>query len=516
MKPRHLYLLWFIALLPVMILRDYTPNNELRYLSIVDEALRQGNFFTFTLDGEIYADKPPLSFWLMMAGKTLIGSHQMWFLSLLSFLPALVVLMVMEKWMRREKSSAYQPDGLLMLMTGGFFLALTITIRMDMLMAMFITLSLYTFFKIYNGEGAKGDAYLFPAYVFLALFSKGPVGILVPLLSTIIFLLYRGKIRTWKQYWGWKSWLVLLLGCGIWFTGVYMEGGDTYLYNLLVHQTVGRGINAFHHKSPFYYYAIAIWYSLAPWMLLSVGLIIAGVVRKKIQTETEKFFLTIILTTFVMLSLVSSKLAVYLLPAIPFLIYLPAMLLDKFDETNIWLRLSVAVPALIFAVVLPALFYIKRIDGISYIAVPLVYAAAAVISLGGLTVLYLLFKKKALRKSIRVMVFTLFVTIFIAGLSLPQLNPYMGWNTLCKEATRIAEQKGISGYYVYKIPRPGSMDVFLGKEIMVASEEDILNDTLSGQLLLLPEKAVLNDTPIQSVISGKEQYKTGPYLIVVL
>ena len=114
------------------------------------------------------------------------------------------------------------------------------------------------------------------------------------------------------------------------------------------------------------------------------------------------------------------------------------------------------------------------------------------------------------------MVFTLFVTIFIVGLALPRLNPYMGWNTLCREAMRIAEEKGTAGYYVYKIPRPGSMDVFLGKEVMVASEEDILNDTLSGQLLLLPEKAVLNDTPIQSVISGKEQYKTGPYLIVVL
>lgn len=45
-------------------MRDYTPNNELRYLSIIDEALRNGNFFTFTLDGEIYADKPPLSFCL--------------------------------------------------------------------------------------------------------------------------------------------------------------------------------------------------------------------------------------------------------------------------------------------------------------------------------------------------------------------------------------------------------------------------------------------------------------------
>lgn len=515
MKTKYLYLLWFIALLPVMILRDFTPNNELRYLSIIDEALRNGNFFTFTLDGEIYADKPPLSFWLMMVGKTLLGSHQMWFLSLLSFLPALTVLMIMEKWMRREKLSAYQPDAILMLMTGGFFLALAITVRMDMLMVMFITLSLYTFFKIYMGEGKKRDNYLFPLYVFLALFSKGPVGILVPLLSTLIFLLCRGKIRTWKQYWGWRSWLVLLLGCSIWFTGVYMEGGDAYLNNLLVHQTVGRGVNAFHHKYPFYYYAITIWYLLAPWMFLSVGLIIAGVVRKKIETESEKFFLTIILTTFVMLSMISSKLAVYMLPAIPFLIYLPAMLLDKFDEENIWLRLSVAVSASIFATALPAVFYMGGAEELSYIAIPLVYAAATVTSLGGVMILFLLFRKKTLRQSIRMMTFTLLLTIFIAGWALPCLNPHIGWNTLCKEAARIAQEKGTSEYYVYKISRPESMDVFLKKEVIVVPEENILNGSLSGQLLLLPEKEALNSDRIKSVISEKEQYKTGPYLIVV-
>lgn len=515
MKTKYLYLLWLITLLPVMILRDYTPNNELRYLSIIDEALRNGNFFTFTLDGEIYADKPPFSFWLMMAGKVLLGGHHMWFLSLLSFLPALVVLMVMEKWVRKENFTRHQPDALLMLMTGGFFLALSITIRMDMLMVMFITLSLYTFFTIYRGEGKKRDSYLFPLYVFLALFSKGPVGILVPLLSTLIFLLYRGKIRSWSQYWGWKTWLVLLLGCGIWFTGVYLEGGDTYLNNLLIHQTVGRGVNAFHHKSPFYYYAIAIWYSLAPWMFLSVGLIIAGVVRKKIQTETEKFFLTIILTTLVMLSLISSKLAVYMLPAIPFIIYLAGILLNKFEEKNIWLRLSIAVPAFIFAAVLPALFYVRSIDEISYITVPLVYVAASILSIGGVIVLYLLFRRKAVRQSIRMMTFSLLLTIFIAGLALPQLNPYMGWNKLCEEAVRIAEEKGISEYYVYKISRPESMDVFLNKEVMVTSEEEIVNRTLSGKILLLPEKVVLTNSHIQTAISGRERYKTGPYLIVV-
>jgi 4-amino-4-deoxy-L-arabinose transferase-like glycosyltransferase len=504
MKTKYLYLLWFAALLPVMILRDYTPNNELRYLSIIDEALRNGSFFTFTLDGEIYADKPPLSFWLMMAGKTVLGGHRMWFLSLLSFIPALVMLMIMEKWTKKENPS---PDALLMLMTGGFFLALTITIRMDMLMVMFITLSLHTFFKMYRGEGKKRDAYLFPLYVFLALFSKGPVGILLPLLSTLIFLLCRGKIRTWNRYWGWKSWLILLAGCGIWFTGVYLEAGDAYLNNLLVRQTVGRGIDAFHHKSPFYYYAVAIWYSLAPWMLLSVGLIIAGAVRKKIQTETEKFFLTVILTTFVMLSLISSKLAVYMLPAIPFFIYLSALLLCKFNEKNAWLLLSVAVPALVFAAALPAVFFMD-----SYIAVPAVYAAAAVASLGGLTALYLLFRRKALRRAIRTMVFSLLLTIFIAGWAMPQLNPYMGWNELCGEAARIRAEKGASGYSVYAIPRAGSMDVFLKEKVAAASKEDILNGALSGRLLLLPQKAA---DRIQPALSGKEQYKTGAYLIVV-
>ena len=62
MKNKYLYLIWFVALLPVMILRDFTPDNELRYLSIVDEALQNSDVFTFTNQGEIYADKPPLYF----------------------------------------------------------------------------------------------------------------------------------------------------------------------------------------------------------------------------------------------------------------------------------------------------------------------------------------------------------------------------------------------------------------------------------------------------------------------
>lgn len=110
MKNKYIYLIWFIALLPTIILRDFTPNNELRYLSIVDEALQNGNFFTFTNQGEIYADKPPLHFWLMMTGKWILGEHRMWYYTLLSIIPALVVLITLSKWIRREEENVLSWD----------------------------------------------------------------------------------------------------------------------------------------------------------------------------------------------------------------------------------------------------------------------------------------------------------------------------------------------------------------------------------------------------------------------
>ena len=146
MKHKYFYLFWLVALLPMMIMRDFTPNNELRYLSIVDEALRNGTLFAFTNQGEIYADKPPLYFWLMMIGKSILGGHYMWFYSLLSFVPALITIIVMDRWIGNESSDNSQQP-VLMLMTCGLFAGLSFFIRMDMLMVMFITLSLYTFYK---------------------------------------------------------------------------------------------------------------------------------------------------------------------------------------------------------------------------------------------------------------------------------------------------------------------------------------------------------------------------------
>ena len=70
------FLLFFI---PLLSLRDFTPNNELKYLSIADEAIRNSHFFAFWNHGAAYADKPPLYLWIvreMAAGRTLYAIYQ--------------------------------------------------------------------------------------------------------------------------------------------------------------------------------------------------------------------------------------------------------------------------------------------------------------------------------------------------------------------------------------------------------------------------------------------------------
>ena len=119
MKYKWIFFLLFLALLPLLSLRDYTVGNELRYLSIAEEALREGTFFAFTNHGTFYADKPPLYFWIIMLGKWLFGQHYMWFLSLFSFVPAVVITCIMDRWCAQELNDSYRSTGVLMMMSCG-------------------------------------------------------------------------------------------------------------------------------------------------------------------------------------------------------------------------------------------------------------------------------------------------------------------------------------------------------------------------------------------------------------
>lgn len=503
-----------VALLPVLLLRDFTPSNELRYLSIADEALRNHTFFTFTNQGVPYADKPPLYLWLVMLGKWLLGAHYMWFLSLFSLIPTLITIDVMDKWVASEMDAKGRSLARVLLLTSGLFLGLAVTLRMDMLMCMFIVLSLRVFYRMVTESGPKPrskDRWLFPVYVFLALFSKGPVGILVPLCSSVVFLLWKRRIREFGRYWGWRTWGVLLAGCLVWFSAVYAEGGNDYLHNLLFHQTIDRAVNSFHHEEPFYYYLISVWYSIAPWSLLIIGLIVAAVCKRLVSTDLQRFFLTVSVTTFVMLSCISSKLQVYLLPAFPFLVYAGVMFLPRFKE-NGWMKAAIAVPAAVFAVAFPALLFAFSSDSTPpYLRQGLIYAAAFLLTAAGVYALLSLYRKgKGLTWAIHSLAAGLLLAVFVGGWALPDMNPAIGYGALCEKALEVSEAKGISDFRAWRVSRPEGMDVYLKRPVSVLPKDERPSADPQRPAILMVRKRDLEQ------FSGRETWTVGDYAVVVL
>lgn len=507
------YLFIFSCFIPLLIFRDFTPNNELKYLSIADEAIRDGHFFAFWNHGAVYADKPPLYLWIIMLGKWLFGFHSMFFIGLFSIIPALITLYIMDKWVAPFLPVNLRQSGQLMLITSGLFAGSAIVLRMDMLMCMFIVLALYTFYKLYAGQGQRSDRILLPVYIFLAVFSKGPVGVLIPLLSIASFLLVKREIRSFGRYMGWRQFSILIGLCALWFGTVYAEGGSIYLNNLLFNQTINRAVDAFHHKQPFWYYFKTIWYSLAPWALLYITVIIIGIKKKIIQTDVEKLFLTVIATTFIALSLFSGKLDIYMLPIFPFIAYMAFLLSPKINQRCIYL--AIAIPAILLMLTFPAIFIAANYIEFPISGYPSLWIATFILSATATLGLVFLFKKQWLR-SANVISIGILTTLLIGSFAIPKLNPYIGFGDLAQKAQEIAYGKKINNYYFYQFRSGKNIDSYLNKEINDITIKELLQAMKKRSFILFVRNTDIEPGGgLYEVARNKERYSIGDYSIIV-
>jgi hypothetical protein len=512
-KFQYLPFVFFVALLPALILRDYTPINELRYLSIADEALRQGHFFAFTNHGLLYADKPPLYFWIIMMGKYIFGKDCIFFLSLFSFIPAMVILHTMNHWVTEYSDNRINSYSSIVLMSCGLFLGLSMFVRMDMLMCMFIVLSFYTFWQMLNGRlsDRKGRV-LFSLYIFLGVFTKGPFAILFPLISTIVYLISVHKRKELSRFWGWQTWTMLLLLFSTWFFLAWREGGSQYINNLLFHQTFGRAYNAFHHREMIYFYFLYYWPAFAPWSLLFIITFIEAHRQHIHFNDYERFFAVISICTFITLSLCSSKLSIYMLPMYPFIAYLAMSLLQRIKVTG-WLNFAVILPALIGCIISPTCFFIPYTKGL--ISSGNVWCIMMLISIfaASLTSLIVLLRHKNIMASIKYLAIGMFSMIFFFGLSLPFTNHYFGYGDLCREVKTLSQPNNIHNFYAWGMTRPENMDIYIGQTVSRATTEDILSGKCRG-IIMISEHDMKKDAAMRDFVSRQVHHNIYDTIVI--
>lgn len=510
-----------VCLLPMMAMRDFTPSNELRYLSIADEAIANGHLFAFYNHGIPYADKPPLYFWIVMLCRLLFGHHSCLALSMFSLIPAFAIVGIMDRWVMKGKSAMNRMSVAGMTLTCVMFLGTMVVLRMDMLMCLFIVLALWTFYRMYTGEGSRRqDSLTLPLWIFLALFTKGPVGLLMPPLAIAVFLAVKRDWKGFRKYLGLKTWGIIAALSAVWLTCVWLEGGLEYINNLLFKQTVGRAVNAFTHARPFWFYLVTILWCLAPYTLLLIGSFMASLlpVRKagaEKVSDLEILFLCTIISTAAMLSSFSSKLPIYLVPVLPFCVYLFPTVLDRIGERG-WMRWSVGlfqilllcagIATLLFlsgSVTIPAAACL--LDEYSFAREAPVVNAVILLTLANAMGTWFLIKRKSVNIPALLLSAGLFLAAFSASAVLRDLNPYIGYGSIC---SRVPEGTDVATIFLH---RPENIDVYTGRQITDLGDDPAKLSEAVKAHIELTGKNVGSGRPL-TIITRTSRMETTPEL----
>lgn len=510
-----------VCLLPMMAMRDFTPSNELRYLSIADEAIANGHLFAFYNHGIPYADKPPLYFWIVMLCRLLFGHHSCLALSMFSLIPAFAIVGIMDRWVMKGKSAMNRMSVAGMTLTCVMFLGTMVVLRMDMLMCLFIVLALWTFYRMYTGEGSRRqDSLTLPLWIFLALFTKGPVGLLMPPLAIAVFLAVKRDWKGFRKYLGLKTWGIIAALSAVWLTCVWLEGGLEYINNLLFKQTVGRAVNAFTHARPFWFYLVTILWCLAPYTLLLIGSFMASLlpVRKagaEKVSDLEILFLCTIISTAAMLSSFSSKLPIYLVPVLPFCVYLFPTVLDRIGERG-WMRWSVGIfqilllcagiATLLFlsgSVTIPAAA--SLLDEYSFAREAPVVNAVILLTLANAMGTWFLIKRKSVNIPALLLSAGLFLAAFSASAVLRDLNPYIGYGSIC---SRVPEGTDVATIFLH---RPENIDVYTGRQITDLGDDPAKLSEAVKAHIELTGKNVGSGRPL-TIITRTSRMETTPEL----
>jgi 4-amino-4-deoxy-L-arabinose transferase-like glycosyltransferase len=305
-------------------LRDPWPPDEPRFALVAQDMLRTGDWLIPRVGGDLYADKPPLFFWLIASATSLTGSLRVGFL-LPSLLAGLGTVLLCYDLMRRARGREVGLAAAFVLLLTFQFVWQARQAQIDAVLCFFTTLSLYGLLRHHCLGPARGWFLAGWAAAGLGVITKG-VGFL-PLLALVPFVLLarRGWPVAVKRIGslGVAGVAAMLVAIGLWFVPMILAtsaGGELldYRNEILFHQTVTRYAGAWHHRAPLYYYFVEI----IPLFWLPLIALVPWLWPRWRAAMRDRDTMTAVLLAWVVIVVLfftasSGKRGLYVLPAVP-------------------------------------------------------------------------------------------------------------------------------------------------------------------------------------------------------
>lgn len=349
--PVLLALMALMTLQELFAVRTLWFSDEVRHADVYMRLLG-GDWLALNLNGVPYPDKPPVYFWLLELLDRLPGVDQPMLFFLGTALSAVLfagVTWLLARATGHDRRVAFAAG----LMTVGclFVAGLAHYPRMDLLFSVVITLSMICLYRGWIKTSAPVWLTLGFVLAGVATLIKGPLGIAFPVLSSILFLFWRGtpgRLNGRDGLFGFALMLIMLL---VWVGALYFDGEVDYLKNIFGPQIAGRMVNAWHHAAPWWYYLAALPLVWLPWTFLALFVNwwraarnLPGAWKNRREDGGRGWLWLSLIGGVALLSAVSGKIAIYLLPLMPCLAVLSARaLLNLSPRRSRWFYLCLGV-----------------------------------------------------------------------------------------------------------------------------------------------------------------------------
>ena len=318
-------------------------------------------------------NKPPLIYWAMAASFRAFGVSEA-SARLVPALASLLVLILISIWGARCFDNRTAWAGAMAWASGIGVVAMGRTANTDMLLCAAVALTMFGIFWATELEGRKqlSMGALAGLGMALALLSKGPVGVALPLLFAAIYLTI---IKGWRR----APWRALGLAVGVaalvgapWFLLVEAQRPG-FLYTFIVKENLGRaaGTEGYHKPTPLYYYLPVVLIGFMPWtgfLAPALGVWNRHALNERSARQNRaQIFLTVwALVLIAFFSVSGTKLISYALPAFPAFALLIGVALGRWQSLDKrWKRGAIGVNILLNSALVVALIALPARDKIS-------------------------------------------------------------------------------------------------------------------------------------------------------
>lgn len=304
---RFLVILSILAFVPTLGAVHLFDWDEINFAESAREMIVTGDYFHVHVNFSPFWEKPPLFFWLQAGSMHLFGVNEFAarFPNAIAGIITVSIIYFIGKKERDERFGLIWAFLYLCAFLPQLYFRSAI---IDPVFNLFIFLSAYQLFKALSEEEKKNKRALWSGiFCGLAILTKGPVGLLLILLTFLVYIIIKKfkVLPSFKQL-GIFTITVFLVSF-LWFGVGVIQNGAWFLIEFINYQIDLFTRPVAGHQQPFFYHFVVVFFGTFPLSALALP----SLIRRKRDTEIERWWTILFWVVLILFSIVTTKIVHY-------------------------------------------------------------------------------------------------------------------------------------------------------------------------------------------------------------